>query len=168
MYLCAFAASFIVVTGLFVYTYATNKKLMRANRYKLKWLSRLMLGMMLFMQGVVTAYACPTPAAGAAQAFTLRAFAEQSLASSQAAQTPSPPCHQKNTFSDNANACLEHCTQFDHVSGAQVLPLILPAALASTLVLIDDVERTQPMLYPEYIQLSSGPPLSIRFCSFLI
>ena len=126
-----------------------------------------MLGMMLFMQGVVTAYACATPEAGAAQAFTVRASADQSL-SNQAAQAPSPPCHQENTSSDNANACLEHCTQSDQVSGAQVLPLILPVALVSTLVIIDDVERAQPMLYPDYIQLSSGPPLSIQFCSFLI
>ena len=141
---------------------------MKLTRYKLKWLSRLMLGMVLFMQGVVTSYACTTPAAGAIQAFTVQAVADQSVSSSQAPQATSPPCHQKSNSSDNANACLQHCTQSDQVSGTQVVPLMLPVAWGSTLVIVDEVQRSQPLFYPEYIQLSSGPLLSIQFCSFLI
>ena len=146
---------------------------MKLTRYKLKWLSRLMLGMVLFMQGVVTSYACITPAAGAIQAFTVQGYsvqtiADQSVSSSQTPEATLPPCHQKNNSSDNANACLQHCTQSDQVSGTQVVPLMLPVAWGSTLVIVDEVQRSQPLFYPEYIQLSSGPLLSIKFCSFLI
>ena len=124
---------------------------MKLTQNKVRWLSRLMLGLVLFTQGIVTVYACATPAAGPAQAFVSDASAM-------------PACHQQ----DNANACLVHCTQSDQASAGQASPLAIPAAIVSHIVIVPVVQRSYQTPYPEYVVHDSGPPLAIRFCSFLI
>ena len=136
---------------------------MKLAHNKIRWLSRLMLGLVLFTQGVVTAYACVTPAAGPAHAFAAEQDAPimNALAMDASAM---PACHQQN----NANACLAHCTQADQASSSQAAPLTVPAATISHVVIIPVVQRSYQTPYPEYVALDSGPPLAIRFCSFLI
>lgn len=126
---------------------------MKLTQNKTRWLSRLMLGLVLFTQSVATVYACGTPSAGPAQA-----FATEQNASAM------PPCHQQN----NANACLAHCTQSDQASANQAATLTVPVAVFSHVVIVPVVQRSYQTPYPEYVALDSGPPLAIRFCSFLI
>lgn len=127
---------------------------MKLAQYKIRWLSRLMLGLVLFTQGVVAVYACATPDAGPVQAYV----------GDQDASAMMPGCHQQN----NANACLAHCTQSDQASAGQGVPLMVPAATASHVVIVPVVQRSYQTPYPEHVALNSGPPLAIRFCSFLI
>ena len=42
---------------------------MKLAQNKIRWPSRLMLGLVLFTQGVVAVYACATPDAGPVQAY---------------------------------------------------------------------------------------------------
>ena len=136
---------------------------MRLTQNKVRWLSRLMLGLVLFTQGVVTVYACVTPVAGPAQAFATEQDAPIMDVSAMDASAM-PACHQQN----NANVCLALCTQPDQASASQAAPLTVPAAIVSHIVIIPVVQRSYQTPYPEYVALDSGPPLAIRFCSFLI
>ena len=131
---------------------------MKLTQNKVRWLSRLMLGLVLFTQGVVTVHACVMPAAGATQAFV----SDQDTLIMDASAMPA--CHQQ----DNANACLAHCTQSDQASAGQTAPLTVPAAIVSHIVIVPVVQRSYQTPYPEYVAHDSGPPLAIRFCSFLI
>lgn len=126
---------------------------MKLAQNKIRWLSRLMLGLVLFTQGVVAVYACASPDASPAQAYV-----------SDQAASAMPPCHQQNS----ANACLAHCTQSDQASASQTTPLAVPAAIVSHVAIIPVIQHSYKTPYPEYVVLNSGPPLAIRFCSFLI
>ena len=131
---------------------------MKLTQNKTRWLSRLMLGLVLFTQGVVITHACVMPATDAVQAFV----SDQDALTMDALAMPA--CHQQ----DNANACLAYCTQPDQASAGQAAPLAVPAAIVSHIVIVPVVQRSYQVPYPEYVALDSGPPLAIRFCSFLI
>ena len=70
---------------------------MKLSQRNTKWLARLMLGLVLFAQGVVAANACVAPVASPAQAYVVGQDDE------------AMPCHEEEN--SNANACLSHCTQ---------------------------------------------------------
>lgn len=109
-----------------------------------------MLVAAFFAQGTLAAHACVASASSAVQIVAVEAM----------------PCHEAEQH--NANACLMHCTQTDQVSLDQQ-----PVASLS----FNDVvlHVAQPPLQHKVIAfdhtslvLDTGPPLSIRFCTFLI
>lgn len=71
-------------------------------------------------------------------------------------------------FHDNANACLSHCSQSDQISADQhSAPVAPPAGIigwASTRPPATDIRQ---LAAAEQIVPDTGPPLPIRFCSFL-
>lgn len=119
----------------------------------LRKIARLMLGVVLFAQGVVAVNACDLLQGKVEQAFTAQATSEM-------------PCHEH--VATNANACFVHCTQGDQVNVDHVVP---PFVAPSTVTLIVDVPKLRSAAPTEVgtrVALDTGPPLSIRFCSFQI
>lgn len=122
----------------------------RKNRY----LTRLVLAAVLFAQGILAAHACVEPVAGAAQA----------VSGKQSVETIH--CHEAEKV--NPNECLMHCTQSDQVNLDQHAMAALPANEVELHVVMPSLQYK--VLTPSYapMVLDTGPPLSIRFCSFLI
>lgn len=114
-----------------------------------------MFGLVLFAQGVVAANACDVLRGNVAQAFTVKTDAA------------AMPCHDEAAA--NANACLAHCTQGDQVSVDQVTPVFLaPASATLTLDAPASSAAARPAYFCSRVALNTGPPVSIRFCSFQI
>lgn len=127
---------------------------MNFTQRKSKWLPRLMLVAALFAQGTLAAHACVTPGASAVLALSMDTVVD------------TMPCHE--AAKPNTNECLMHCTQSDQVnldqhamSAVSVEELVLLFALPQVQYLVLTANHS-PLL------LNTGPPLSIRFCSFLI
>lgn len=114
----------------------------------------MMLASALFAQGILAAQACVAPTASAVQALSIESGAE------------AMPCHQAEK--PNANACLIHCTQSDQVNLEQHHVAAAPVGDVVLHVVMTQVR--QQLLTPGYspLVLNTGPPLSVRFCSFLI
>ncbi len=116
------------------------------------WIARLLIGVLLFAQGVVAANGCDLLGGNIVQVFAAAEEAE--------------PCHDEE--SSNPNACLDHCTQGDRVGVAQInlhfvaasAPILVTARVNQTLVLPFSPDTTR--------RLNTGPPLNIRFCTFQI
>ena len=129
---------------------------MKLSSQTYRWIARLMLGLVLFAQGVLAANACDILGGNVSQAFAVAAADEHAA-----------PCHEEPA--SNANACLDHCTQGDRVNVAQVTPVFVAP---SVVVLVLDVPAVTS-LAPAYlaaarVNIESDPPASIRFCSFQI
>lgn len=120
-----------------------------------RWISRLMLVVVLFAQSILAAHACVVPDASAAQSLAMAAPEVETM-----------PCHEPEK--PNLNECLMHCTQADQVN----LDLHTIAAVPSDVVVLklDLPLLHNRLLIAQYhpLVLNTGPPLSIRFCSFLI
>lgn len=128
---------------------------MRLTQHKIKWLARLMLGLVLFAQGVVAANACVAPAAGPVQAY----FTAQQ-------DSEAIPCHEEEV--SNANACLSHCTQSDQISGDQHgAPLAAPVSVVAWASTQPQEQHIRSAISSEHLVLDTGPPIPIRFCSLL-
>ncbi len=128
---------------------------MKLAQRKIKWLSRLMLGLALFAQGIVAATACVAPGASAVQAYAI----EQNAGAT--------PCHEEELV--NANACLGHCTQSDRISVDQHnVSIAAPVSVISWVTIRPQAQSMRLAISPEYLALNTGPPIPIRFCSFLI
>ncbi|MDO8414345.1 MAG: hypothetical protein Q7S51_11220 [Gallionellaceae bacterium] len=121
---------------------------------KIKWLARLMLGLVLFTQGIVGASACLTAGASPAQAYAAHP------------NTTAMPCHA--VAQPNTNACLQQCTQADQVSLDHSISTVAPVAVAILTLPLSTTPINHLQVYPSHVALNTGPPLSIRFCSFLI
>ncbi len=126
----------------------------------MKWLARLMLGLVLFGQGVVAANACVTPDASAVHAFSSATVADGMAMDS---------CHEHEDQLPNANACLSHCTQSDQISADQhVVTLAAPVSVAVLVLPPPETLATSlPKARFEPLAFNSDPPISIRFCTFL-
>jgi len=113
-----------------------------------------MLVAVLVAQGILAAHACVTPAASAVQALLAEPVVEIM------------PCHQPEQA--NANACLMHCTQADQVNLDQ--QHMAAVAIDDVILHVVMPQMQYHVLAPAYIPLAlnTGPPLAIRFCSFLI
>ena len=123
----------------------------RKNRY----LTRLILAVMLFAQGILAVHACVDPNAAAVLSF-----------SSQQTSNAILPCHVASKMS--VNECLMHCTQADQVNHDPHVTTVVPASEMTMLVVSPPLQYTlAPSVYTPLV-LNTGPPLSIRFCSFLI
>lgn len=125
----------------------------------MKWLARLMLGLVLFGQGVVAANACVTPDASAVHAFSSAAMADDMAMDS---------CHEHEDQMPNANACLSHCTQSDQIADQHVVSLAAPVSVAVQVLPQPEALATSfPKARFEPLAFNSDPPIPIRFCTFL-
>jgi len=113
-----------------------------------------MLVAALFAQGILAAHACVAPTASAVQALAMESVSE------------AMPCHEAKKI--NANECLMHCTQADQVNLDQ--QHIVSVAVNEVVLHVALPPVQHKVLTSEYspLALNTGPPLSIRFCSFLI
>jgi len=135
---------------------------MKLAQRKIKWLARLMLGLTLFAQGVVAANACVAPTASPVQAYTQAVQAGMVEHDEEAM-----PCHEEKT--PNANACLAHCTQSDQISADQHnVQLAAPVSVLSRAIIQPQMRHIRPVISATHLVLDTGPPIPIRFCSFLI
>lgn len=129
---------------------------MRLSTHTNRWIARLMLGLVLFAQGVVAAYACDVSRSNATQAFV-----------AQTEEHGEMPCHDQVV--SNANACLDHCTQGDRISVDQVTHLFAAAQTAVLVVALPVQTAAQTgWLAASRVVTDSGPPANILFCSFQI
>lgn len=130
---------------------------------QMRRIARPLLGLLLFAQGVVAAQTCVAREASPIQAFA----AAPAMAAMAMDDDEQMPCHEQ--AGDNKNACFVHCTQADQVSTAQAA---MPFVAASTPVLVLDTPAVPAIIRPPQqlarVATDSGPPISIRFCSFLI
>jgi hypothetical protein len=119
------------------------------------WIARLMLGLVLFAQGVVAANACDVLRGSVSQAFAAKA-----------ADSSGMHCHEESL--PNTNACLAHCTQGDQVNVDQVIPVFVAPSVVTLVVDVPARVSVVPSYSTSRIALNTGPPVSIRFCSFQI
>lgn len=110
-----------------------------------------MLVAALFTQGILVAHACVASADKAVQ-----------VMSSAGAM----PCHDAEVT--NANACLMHCTQYDQVNLDQKTVAAVAVSDNMLRVAMLPVQQNILKFTQKPLPLNSGPPLAIRFCSFLI
>lgn len=127
---------------------------MKFSQRKIRFLARLMLVAGLFAQGTLAAHACVMSSDVALNVHNLEIVAE------------AMPCHEAQ--STNANACLMHCTQDSQVNLDQQTIAALPVTEAVLLVALPHTQQMIVAASSTPVPLNSGPPLSIRFCSFLI
>lgn len=124
---------------------------------KTRNLARALLGLVLFAQCVVAAEACNIREANPVHAFTSATEADEERM----------PCHEQ--ASENKNACLVHCTQSDQINADQATPVFISS---SDVVLVLEAPAVSATVSPSFknaqLALNSGPPIPIRFCSFLI
>jgi hypothetical protein len=124
---------------------------MKLAQRKIKWLARLMLVLVLFAQGMVAASACV--ASGPTQAYGIAQQDDEAM-----------PCHEE----ENANACLSHCTQSDQISADHhSVPLAAPVNAIAWVSIQPQTQQNHPAISFKYLALDTGPPIPIRFCSFL-
>ena len=129
---------------------------MRFTLSRLRFLAHAMLGLVLFTQCVVVAQACDT----------LRGTAMQALAGSDNSKQ-AMPCHKANASS--THACLAHCSRSDLVRADQhSVPLVVPTGAVSWTASRPQAQYMHPSVVPATVALNTGPPLSIRYCSFLL
>ena len=112
---------------------------MKLAQRKIKCLARLMLGLALFTQGMVAAYACVTTGASPAQVYSAVAASQNDAAAM--------PCHRQAT--PNTNACLGHCTQSDQINADHSVPLTAPVAVATLIVALHAVQYLYLASYPD-------------------
>jgi hypothetical protein len=127
---------------------------MKFTQRKSRWLARLMLVVALFAQSILAAHACVAPDASAAQAVAMESVNE------------AMPCHE--TAELNANACLMHCTASDQLSLDQHTLVAAPAEEIVLLLAMPQIKHRVLASNQSPLVLTTGPPLSIRFCSFLL
>ena len=127
---------------------------MKFSQRKTRWLTRLMLVVALFAQSILAAHACVEPDASAAQAVAMESLNE------------AMPCHETAKLS--ANECLMHCTASDQLSLDQHTMVAVPFDEHVLLVVMPQAQHLVLTSSLTPLVLSTGPPLSIRFCSFLI
>ena len=128
---------------------------MRLAQRKIKWLARLMLGLMLFAQGIVAANACIAPSASPVHAYSIGQNVDETT-----------PCHDEET--PNANACLMHCDQADQISLDQHNATVAaPVSVVTWLAPFPQMQHEYPTVTSQQVVLDTGPPIPIRFCSFL-
>lgn len=117
--------------------------------------ARLLVGALLFAQGLAIAQTCMEEARPA------MAFEESALAESAIEESD---CHQPA----NPNDCLQQCNAGDQSSAyIQVVVAGLPGFAVLTIPAASDHDiRHAPVL--RFLAHSPDPPRSIRFCSFQI
>ncbi len=119
-----------------------------------RFLARLLVGLVLFAQGLVAVnvYA----AVDAAKAVAVAPAQDV---------TPSMPCHEKPAPSPGG--CLTHCSQADQAGGDSHAPVAAPVSATYWQVAAPAAPRVSYATLRRHEVADTGPPLTIRFCSFL-
>ena len=132
---------------------------MQMTRSFKQWVGRGLIGLLLFAQLAIAAYACPPQ---------LQALADAAIAQQQ--EMPGVNCEQMAGPADDAapNLCAEHC-RFGEQLGAQPLPQPLPALMVSLYVLPPTPAETRmPVSWPATPSLEdlaeAFPPHAILHC----
>ncbi len=136
---------------------------------KNKLLIRLTLAAVLFAQGVIAAHACVLPTMNPTQAFVTRDAATKQ------------PCNQHATSSSeqnqivqqlavqmNGSACLASCIQTDQINVDHKNFTVAPVGITNFLPATLPAQCNASDFIQPYQVLNTGPPVAIRFCTFLI
>jgi len=116
--------------------------------------TRFLLISALFVQGILASHACVSNESNAINAYKMQDNSD------------TPACH--HVGSTSANECLMHCTQSEQVN-LDHHHLNTPIFTQSVLQIATPPLRQRiPLAIYVPMAASSGPPLTIRFCSFLI
>ncbi len=109
----------------------------------------MMMALVLFAQGIiaVSGYAATEAKAAAHRQHAMTCHESQEPASS---------------------ACLTHCSQADQISLDHAAAHAVPASVASWQVTLPQVQRISLRIARQQAAPDTGPPIPIRFCSFLI
>ena len=113
-----------------------------------------MLLVAFFAQGILAAHACVAPDASAVQTFAMPA------------DVGAMSCHEAEAII--SNECLMHCTQSDQVNLDHHTMAAAPAGVVILHIAMPQLQRQALTLAHTPLPLNTGPPLPIRFCSFLI
>jgi hypothetical protein len=120
-----------------------------------RWIARLMLVCGMFAQGIVAVHACEV-------------MHSQALAV-KTADMAERHCHPSSGSANaNGNACLEHCSMGNQISIDQVVADFVTPNKITLVVAIPAEVNVLPTHVNSSLVLDTGPPVSIRFCSFQI
>ncbi len=108
-----------------------------------------MMALVLFAQGVVSTSVYAAPA---------------SQPSAQGHHSMS--CHDKQAPS--SSACVTHCSQADQINLDHGAVLAAPVSTVSWQLNLPADRRISLRVLRQQVALDTGPPIPIRFCSFLI
>lgn len=125
---------------------------MKLTHRTIRIVARLLLVAGLFAQGILAAHACVSHEPNAVKALSMQAGGES--------------CHHAESAS--ANECLMHCTQSEqiNVDHQQVTAPIVSDVVLRVAVTHFKLDVVSAVYAP--VAINSGPPLTIRFCTFLI
>ena len=113
-----------------------------------------MLVLVLFAQGTLAAHACVNDSE-----------AMQPLQHAEVA-ADMMPCHEVEI--SNKNACQMHCTQSEQLNLDQQNPVAVAVSEVILQIELPAKHYQYQTVASAPVALNTGPPLSIRFCSFLI
>lgn len=127
---------------------------MEMTQRKIKHWARLMLVLVLFAQGTLAAHACVNDSEVMLQVQHAAVAADMM------------PCHELDV--SNKNACQMHCTQSGQLNLDQQNPLAV--AVSEVILHIESpaIQYHHQTISSSTVSLNTGPPLSIRFCTFLL
>lgn len=125
---------------------------MNFSQRKIRFLSRLLLAAGLFVQGILATHACVTHEINAVQALSM--------------QSGSETCHHAETVS--SNECLMHCTQSEQISLEQ--QQVAAPTIITVVLHVAELQLQRNVLSSAHalLALTTGPPLTVRYCSFQI
>ena len=128
-------------------------------------LCRLLIGILLFTQIAIAAYACPQLSP---TRFSQPSAAVESMAMPSVADIPLCCDGMGRTDPDNPNICAGHC-QFGQQSDQTQTPT-MPAALLASLYIVSPVPEltvpTRPAAASAGILVAASPPHAILHCCF--
>jgi hypothetical protein len=127
---------------------------MNMTQRKIKHWAQLMLVLVLFAQGTLAAHACVNDAEAMLQVQHAAVAADMM------------PCHEVEI--SNKNACQMHCTQSEQLNLDQQNPVAVAVSEVILQIELPAKQYQYQTLASSSVSLNTGPPLSIRFCSFLI
>lgn len=113
-----------------------------------------MLALVLFAQGTLAAHACVNDSEAMLQVQHAAVAADMM------------PCHEVEI--SNKNACQMHCTQSGQLNLDQQNPLALAVSEVVLHIELPTVQHQHQTIASSSVSLNTGPPLPIRFCSFLL
>lgn len=132
--------------------------LMNLTRYTNRFLARLLVGVVVFAQGMMAADVYAIPSASVRTAAVVMPAQETMSAM---------PCHEDKVKAPSVGGCLTHCSQADQVNADHQVPFAAPIGTASWNVAAPAAERVSRAVIRLREVADTGPPLPIRFCSFL-
>lgn len=134
-----------------------------------KLLIRLTLAAVLFAQGVIAAHACVLPTMNPIEAFVTQEAATKQPCNQHATSSPEQnPVIQNLAVQMNGNACLASCTQTDQINVDYKNFTVASVGITNFLPATLTVQCNASDFIPSYQVLNTGPPVAIRFCTFLI